>query len=78
MSSHEKKNVYKNRRHHTTGTKTIIINEPAWITSSLKALTGKRQKALHSGNVQEFKQLRACLYDPTYPGLNEALNDFEL
>ena len=22
--------------------------------------------------------LRACLYDPTYPGLNEALNDFEV
>ena len=39
-------------------TKTIIINEPAWITSSLKALIGKRQKALPCGNVQEFKQLR--------------------
>ena len=38
--------------------KTIISNEPAWITSSSKALIGKRQKALNSGNDQEFKQLR--------------------
>ena len=28
---------------------------PTWITASLTALIGKRQKALHSGNVQEFK-----------------------
>ena len=38
--------------------KTVISNEPAWITSSLKALIRKRQKALNSGNVHEFKQLR--------------------
>jgi hypothetical protein len=23
-------------------------------------------------------QLRACVYDPAYPGFNEALNDFEV
>ena len=25
-----------------------------------------------------FYTFRACLYDPAYPGLNEALNDFEV
>ena len=38
--------------------KTVISNKSEWITSSLKALIRKRQKALNSGNVQEFKQLR--------------------
>ena len=38
--------------------KPVISNKSEWITSSLKALIRKRQRALNSGNVQEFKQLR--------------------
>jgi hypothetical protein len=37
--------------------KTVISNEPAWITSSLKALIRKRQKALNSGKM--FKSLNS-------------------
>ena len=28
--------------------------------------------------ILRYVYLRACLYDPTYPGLNKALNDFEV
>ena len=37
--------------------KTVISNEPAVVTSSLKALIRKRQKALNSGNVQGKEKL---------------------
>ena len=33
------------------GSKTVVFNELEWITSFLKALIRKRQKALNSGNV---------------------------
>ena len=42
-------------------TRTVISNEPVWITSSLKDRIGKRQKALNSGSFQEFKLLRNCV-----------------
>jgi hypothetical protein len=41
--------------------RTVISNEPVWITFSLKDHIGKRQKALSSANFQEFKRLRNCV-----------------
>ena len=42
-------------------TRTVISNASVWITSSLKDLIGKRQKALNSGSFQKFKRLRNCV-----------------
>ena len=38
--------------------KTVRLNEPPWMNTTLKGLIKKRQKALNQENIREFKRLR--------------------